>query len=168
MKEQKTLVRANTLEEKVVRIQHRKHVLGVAVVIFIPYSVQRQGKRVITAIKKNHFERVCRQRFRSNTGHGESLNHLTASSPITRSESDSIMVSLQYKLYFLTFLIIKRYLLRKTRQKSHLSNKPTTTNLLLSKLTLTNLFLRTILQDQYKPCRFLSEIQHLKECQCDF
>ena len=47
-----------------------------------------------------------------------------------------ILKSLQYRLYFLTFLIIKRYLLRKTRQKSHLSNKLTMTILLLSKLTL--------------------------------
>ena len=39
--------------------------------------------------KKNHFERVCRRKYRSNTGHGESLNHLTAFSPISRSESDS-------------------------------------------------------------------------------
>ena len=94
----------------------------------------------------NHFERVCQQKFWSNTGHGESLNHLTASSPISRSESDWIMKSSQYKLYFLTLVIVKRYLLRKTRQKSHLFNKPTMTNLLLSKLTLTNLLLRTIQQ----------------------
>ena len=39
--------------------------------------------------RKNHFERVCRRKFRSNTGHGQSLNHLTASSPISRFEFDS-------------------------------------------------------------------------------
>ena len=46
------MVRADTLEEKLVRIKHRKHVLGVAVVILIRHSVQRLGKHVITAIKK--------------------------------------------------------------------------------------------------------------------
>ena len=47
------------------------------------------GKTCNHCHKKNHFKRVCRQKFRSNTGHGESLNHLTASSPISRSESNS-------------------------------------------------------------------------------
>ena len=47
------------------------------------------GKMYNHGHKKNHFERVCRHKYRSNTGHGESLNRLTASSPISRSESDS-------------------------------------------------------------------------------
>ena len=37
---------------KKVRIQYRKHVLGVAVVILIRHNVQRQGKRVITSTEK--------------------------------------------------------------------------------------------------------------------
>ena len=104
------------------------------------------GKTCNHCHKKNHFERVCRQKFRLNTVHGKSLNHLTVSSPISRSESDSDNEVFTIQMLLLTFLIVKRYLLRKTRQKSHLTNKPTMTNLLLSKLTLTNLFLRTILQ----------------------
>ena len=47
------------------------------------------GKTCNYCHKKNHFERVCRQKFRSNTAHEESLNHLTASSPVFKSESDS-------------------------------------------------------------------------------
>ena len=93
--------------------------------------------------KKNHFERVCRQKFRSNTAHRELLNHLTASSPIFRSESDSDIEVFTIQALLPDVLILETYLLRKTRQKSHLSNKSTMTNLLLSKLTLTNLFFRT-------------------------
>ena len=47
------------------------------------------GKTCNHCHKKNYFERVCRHKYRSNTGHAESLNHLTGSSPISRSESDS-------------------------------------------------------------------------------
>ena len=95
----------------------------------------------------NHcHKKIISKKFRSNTGHGESLNHLTASLTSLGLNLILIMKYLQYKLYFLTFLIIKRYLLRKTRQKSHLSSKPTVINLLLSKRTLTNLFLGAILQ----------------------
>ena len=113
-----------------------------------PHTTQcpARGKTCNHCHRKNHFERVCQNKCRSNTGHGESLNHLTASSPISRSESDSDNEFFTIQAYFLMFLIVKRYLLRKMTRKSHLSKKPTMTNLLLSKLTLTSLFLRTIIQ----------------------
>ena len=39
--------------------------------------------------RKNHFKRCCQNKYRWNTGNGELLNHLTASSSIFKSESDS-------------------------------------------------------------------------------
>ena len=147
---------------KVVRILHRKHVLGVVVVILMRHNVQKQGKRVITT------ERCCRNKYRSNTGHGKSLNHLLSFLPFLTLNLTLIMKSLQYKLYFLKSLIIKKYLLRKTTQRSHLFKKLTMMKLLLRKLTLTSLFLTTILQHQYKFCQFLNEIQPWKEYLCNF
>ena len=97
--------------------------------------------------KKNHFERVCRHKYRSNTGHGESLNHLTASSPIYRSESDSDNEVFTIQTLLPDVSDSQKVFVEKNHMKErHLSKKPTMTNLLLSKLTLTNLFLRTILQ----------------------
>ena len=69
------LVRRNTKEDLKIRLLH--------------WTLQMIGKRKPYYSKKNHFERVCRQKFRWNTGHGESLNHLTVSSSNSWSESDS-------------------------------------------------------------------------------
>ena len=41
VEDENRLVRVDTLEEKLVKIQHKKHVLGVAVVTLIRHSVQR-------------------------------------------------------------------------------------------------------------------------------
>ena len=46
------------------------------------------GKTCNHSHRKHHFERRCRHKYRSNMGHGEALNYLTASSPISKSKSD--------------------------------------------------------------------------------
>ena len=48
--------------------------------------------------RENHFERSCQNKFRSNTGHGESLSCFTASSFISCSEvSDNLKVLVEKK-----------------------------------------------------------------------
>ena len=47
------------------------------------------GKTCNHSLREHHFERRCRHKYRSNAGHEEALNHLTASSPISKSESNS-------------------------------------------------------------------------------
>ena len=47
------------------------------------------GKTCNHGHRKSRFKRVSRHKCRSNAGHGESLNHMTASSCISRSEFDS-------------------------------------------------------------------------------
>ena len=47
--------------------------------------------------RKNHFERCCQNMYRWNTDHGQSMNHLTASSSICKFEfnSDDEIVAIQ-------------------------------------------------------------------------
>ena len=100
------------MEKKVVRIQHIKHVSGVIVVILIRHNAQRQGKRVITATGKMTLKDVAEISIgRKWVMRTRGIIWLPLLSSLIQNLA-LIMKSLQYKLYFLKFLIIKKYLLR--------------------------------------------------------